>query len=231
MNLNPNDVHIWYISFNKKKLLNLNNLFHILSENEKIKSKSFIQERDQRNYIISHAYLRIILTKYHPNINPRSWIFSKNKYEKPFLSKKHNSNICFNMSHSYSAAAFIFTSSNLCGIDIEDNNKDIYLDEPMINLVLSKEERDLYQLSKNKNALFYRFWTLKEAYFKALGIGISQNITQTNYNSINSIDSTTYITFNQNNYHYGTLFLERVCLSYTINMGISKTFDTKIIFI
>jgi len=220
MNLDTNDVHLWYITFNNKKLLNINKLFQILNENEKIKSKSFIQHRDQRNYIISHAYLRLLLTKYQPNIKPESWIFSKNKYGKPFVSKEHDINIYFNISHTYSAVTFIFTKSNICGIDIEED-RNIVLDEHMINFVLSSEEKNLYKISKNKKSLFYRFWTLKEAYLKACGIGISPNIKQTNYSTIKNINLDSFIIFKQKNYYYGTFFINskpntKIYLSYCI---------------
>ncbi len=215
MNLNTNDVHIWYISFNNKKLLNIHKLFQILNKNEKIKSKSFIKQRDQRNYIISHAYLRLLLTKYHPNIKPESWKFSKNKYGKPFLSKEHNINVYLNISHTYSAVAYIFTKSNICGIDIEED-RNIILDEQIINLTFSAEEKNIYKISRNKNDLFYRFWTLKEAYSKACGIGLSQRIQQTDYSSIKDIDSEAFITFNQKGYYYGTFFIQKIHLSYCI---------------
>ena len=215
MNLDINDVHIWYITFNNKKMLNINELFQILNENEKIKSKSFIQQRDQQNYIISHAYLRLLLTKYYPNISPKLWIFSKNNYGKPFLSKEHNINLYFNISHTYSAVAYILTRSNICGIDIEED-RNIILDEQIINLTLSDKEKAIYQISKNKNSLFYRFWTLKEAYLKACGIGLSQRIQQTDYSSINDIDSEAFVTFHQEGYYYGTFFIQKTHLSYCI---------------
>ena len=215
MNLSTNNAHIWHITFNNKKLLSINKLFQILNKDERIKSRSFMQQRDQKNYIITHAYLRILLTKYYPTISPKSWVFSKNKYGKPFLSKEHNINIYFNISHTYSAVAFIFTKSNVCGIDIEED-RNLILDEQVINLTLSDKEKNIYQISKNKNALFYRFWTLKEAYLKACGIGLSQKIRQTDYSFIKNIDSELFVTFNQEGYYYGTFLIKKTYLSYSI---------------
>ncbi len=213
--INPNYAHIWYIAFNSQKLLNINELFQILNENEKIKSKSFIKQRDQQNYIISHAYLRLLLTRYHPDISQKSWKFSKNSYGKPFLSKEHNVAIHFNISHTDSAVSYIFTRSSICGIDIEED-RDIILDRQIINLVLSDKEKSIYQTSRNKNTLFYRFWTLKEAYLKAYGTGLSQEVQQFDYSFVKNIDSELFVTFNQEGYYYGTSLIDKTYLSYSI---------------
>ena len=39
--------------------------------------------------------------------------------------------------------------------------------------VFSSKEIDILENSKNKNEVFFRIWTLKESFVKAIGIGIS----------------------------------------------------------
>ena len=77
-------------------------------------------------YVYFSQNITQILSQNHGN-------FQKNKYGKPFLSKEHNINVYLNISHTYSAVAYIFTKSNICGIDIEED-RNIILDEQIINL-------------------------------------------------------------------------------------------------
>lgn len=112
----------------------------------------------------SYLY-QILINDYNIDINDINIIY--NDYNKPYLL---NTNLYFNISHSYNIIAIII-SDNECGIDIEyiDETKNI---QKLISKISSKKELINYYKSQDKIKYFYEIWTKKEAYFKMMGTGI-----------------------------------------------------------
>lgn len=161
-------------------------LFETLSKEEQIIANSFYKLKDKNNYIYSHAYLRLLLSKFYSNIEPSQWEFTKNGYGKPYISSEHNIELFFNISHSDNYLAVIFDTKNECGIDIQESGG-IVIDKGIVDLVLSKREKEIYYSSEDRESIFYTFWTLKEAYLKALGRGFSLSPDSVDFSDINDI--------------------------------------------
>ncbi|MFF2016759.1 4'-phosphopantetheinyl transferase family protein [Paenibacillus sp. NPDC058177] len=99
--------------------------------------------------------------------------FQKNKYGKPHLEGKEN--FSFNVSHSGKWVSLIYGTGRL-GVDIEEIRpidltiaERFFSDEEYEDLMLRPEEA--------RTDYFYEIWTLKEAYVKALGSGLSHPLT------------------------------------------------------
>ena len=165
-----NQVDIWHLDLNKALKFSTNSL----SANEKEKARSFVNAVDKNNYISSHIFLREVLSSYFLDIKPKEWKFEGNKYGKPFISSSHNLEFYFNLSHTKSDAYIIFSKEYECGIDIEESNN-LEISEGMAKLVFTDNELEEFLKAKNKEVFFYKHWTLKEAYLKALGVGIIKN--------------------------------------------------------
>lgn len=88
---------------------------------------------------------------------------------KPYLAEYPD--IHFNLTHADGIAACI-VSRRECGIDAERVRK---FPEKVLRRVFSEKERQTIEgLPENERDLyFFRLWTLKEAYVKMLGVGIS----------------------------------------------------------
>jgi 4'-phosphopantetheinyl transferase len=215
MKLELNNTDIWYMSFKNKNIIAPHKLFMLLNQEEKNRANHFLKEEDKKKYIISHAYLRLLLTKYYPTIKPFEWEFLKNEYGKPSLSKKHNIKLFFNLSHTHSYMAIIVNKSYKCGIDIEED-KNISIDDNMINMVLSENEKKIYYYEKDK-AIFYLFWTLKEAYLKALGMGLHNDPEKIDFGLVKDISLKKNKEFIKDNNQHGTLFLSKyIYLAYCV---------------
>ena len=93
----------------------------------------------------------------------------KGKLGKPSLAE--HPEIHYNLSHAEGIAACM-VSDRECGIDCE-NVRDFRPN--VMKRAFSEKEREMVEKAaeSEKNLLFFRLWTLKEAYVKALGIGIS----------------------------------------------------------
>lgn len=125
-----------------------------------------VEKKTQHTH--AHALLRECLK--HRNIEYNSPdLIAKGEYGKPYLAEYPH--IKFNLSHADGIAACI-VSDRECGIDCEMVRK--YRPNVM-KRAFSEREAELVESSgqSERDLLFFRLWTLKEAYVKALGTGIS----------------------------------------------------------
>ena len=190
--------------------------YSAITQEEKQKSQCFKQKIHQKNYVITHAYLRLILSQYYPEVAPIKWEFITNEFGKPRLSDSHGITLHFNLSHTDKGVAFIFTFLGACGIDIEEPKK-MLLDNGLIDVVLSENEKNAYIASSKKTRLFYRMWTLKEAYVKALGQSLDLVLGTSIYSNIGILESDDEVSFCYKGYTMTSFFLEKeVPLSYAI---------------
>ncbi len=80
----------------------------------------------------------------------------------------------FNLSHTKTAFAIVVSYEHIVGIDIEDITRKVDINGVAKQVFSADEITYLNALSDNeKQHAFYRCWTRKEAYVKALGIGIA----------------------------------------------------------
>ena len=91
------------------------------------------------------------------------------KHGKPSLTE--HPELHFNISHADGIAAVI-VSEHECGIDCEPIRK---YNPRMMKRIFSDSEREAVEtaLDGQCNLMFFSFWTLKEAYVKAIGRGLS----------------------------------------------------------
>jgi len=165
-------IDIWRIDLNwdsSKVSQSIKNL----SPDEEEKARSFRFEKDRDRYIVARNSLRIIIGNY-LDIKPDQIRFSYNKYGKPFLDNG-NQELRFNLSHSRDIALIAVTSGAEVGVDVE------YLDDELdvmtlANTILSETETSMLEKlpADSQTKTFFKAWTRKEAFLKALGKGFSE---------------------------------------------------------
>ena len=177
--LGANEIHIWTASLNRDELF-IENLHEFITKNEQIKADKFHFQKDQKNYIISHGLLRIILSRYLIQ-KPNQIQFSISKYGKPSLQNNPGDEILsFNMSHSADKVIYAITRNRMIGIDIERIVEVYPCEEIAENFFSTKENNELLKLEpgKPREIAFFTTWTRKEAYIKARGEGLSVPLDQ-----------------------------------------------------
>lgn len=140
-----------------------------LSADKSKNAKRYKSEKSYRNGFCADLLLRTVLCKRF-GFDNGTLKFSSTPMGKPFLL---NDNIPFSLSHSKDLISCI-VGGNFSGTDVEffDRNIDIsrllrrfHPDEA--SFILNVKEPN------EQKRLFFRLWTLKEAYLKAKGTGIS----------------------------------------------------------
>ncbi len=166
-------INIYCISLEQKAQ---DDFINYLSPDDIARAFNFIQTKHQRRYIICQGILRLILSE-HLNIKPQAVKFRYGKYGKPYLD--HDTNITFNVSHSHEMALIAVTQNQEIGIDIEYHSNRP-MDGIAEKMFSPAEIARVQQALHNKTQVFYEIWTGKEAFIKAIGMGLrypTQNIT------------------------------------------------------
>ena len=109
--------------------------------------------------------------------------FTHNAYGKPRISNKGYEHLSFNLSHTHSMITCAIGHQYDVGVDIEYHRS---LDDlsGLSHLALCpSEEKHILSFSNllQKERLFYRYWTLKEACIKAFGKGLSMPLKEIKY--------------------------------------------------
>lgn len=147
----------------------------LLSEEEQQKQMRFHFERDRHRYLVSRAMQRTILSKY-VDIAPRAWRFTFNDYGRPSIADEHPGarGIEFNMSHTDGLVVMGVTRERSIGVDVE-NVRTREADIEIADRYFAPEEvLELRALTDEKQKQrFFEYWTLKESYIKARGMGLS----------------------------------------------------------
>ncbi len=167
------EVHVWYcrpedIQDEDK----LSAYSSVLSEQERQQQDRFHFEKDKHSYLISHALLRHVLSKY-ADISVSDWQFTRNDHGKPELIPRGGCpKLNFNLTHTTGLCACVVTKNKICGIDVENIHRKNNI-EAVAQRMFADEELMVLNGARSDQYQFYNFWTLREAYVKALGTGLA----------------------------------------------------------
>lgn len=147
-------------------------LLTLLSDTERERAGRFYFSRHRDDFIAAHGILRIILGRY-AEIAPEKLCFRSDASGKPGLENEKAAGIRFNLSHSHGAALYGICLDRRIGVDIEQI-RPLSNMESIAGRYFSKPESSAIRNASapGRNELFFRYWTLKEAYIKATGAGL-----------------------------------------------------------
>lgn len=146
----------------------------MLSAAEKTRHQRFHFDRDRHLFLVSHALVRRVLSSY-VDVEPSGWQFSSNDFGRPgIVNPDVPRTLRFNLSHTAGLAACVVTLNADCGIDAER----IHVRGDQMGIARKMfAAPELAELKKLRGQAFLErflvYWTLREAYCKALGVGIA----------------------------------------------------------
>lgn len=170
---------IWHLDCRNIDPIWWSKLVELLSLDERIRADKFYFEHDRKSYIAAHALTRAMLALV-IKCRPESIEFVTDDFGKPELitSTKTFPKLRINLSHTRHAVMVGLTMEHDIGVDIEWLGRNDRCLE-LANTVLTPEERLVIKNTKDhqKKQYFLKLWTLKEAYIKAIGKGLSLPLT------------------------------------------------------
>lgn len=169
----PTQVHIWLLDSSELGDAQIEHYWQWLTPDERERARSFNRKRSE--FILTRALVRLCLAHY-SRTPPQQLVFAKHPEGKPFLV---DSPLQFNLSHSGTLIALAVGKFAL-GVDIETVNERNYM--AIAERYFHSDELALLQAQTGapQRELFFSLWTLKEAFFKALGSGIATGLHNIN---------------------------------------------------
>ena len=176
MNLQADEIHLWLASYDQIADEGLHAAYReLMSDEERAQEPRFYFERDRRRYLVTRALVRTVLSRY-AGVDPKNWVFSTNEYGRPEIANREvsESGLAFNISHTHSLIVLGITKGRALGVDVEN----VVSREAAINVAnhyfAPAEVTALNAAPRHEQHFrFFEYWTFKESYIKARGMGLS----------------------------------------------------------
>ena len=174
----PAHVRFVYARVESRGEAELNADWEILDESERVRASRFIIDADKRAFICAHAILRRALShavlSHAMRIAPATWRFRNTPHGRPeVLEPSVQAPLRFNLSHTRRSVACAVTFDREIGIDIEDETRGAPLDVAERYFAPAELAALRGLETREREERFFVYWTLKEAYIKARGRGLS----------------------------------------------------------
>ncbi|HEY5509856.1 MAG TPA: 4'-phosphopantetheinyl transferase superfamily protein [Prolixibacteraceae bacterium] len=159
------EILLVYGTFNPE---DLESMSRILTP-EELNFAGKLKHQDQRNTWIScHVTLRSMLGEF-LEMDPQNIIFQKNRFGRSYLQ---DSNLFFNISHTNSSFLMGYNKGGKIGVDLENLSGDEDIPS-LIDYAFSGAETEYCRNAVELSVRFLELWTLKEAFLKYSGIGLT----------------------------------------------------------
>ena len=151
----------------------------LLSKDERTRRQRFRFGRNRNEYLITRALVRTTLSRYH-SLAPEAWRFQSNACGKPTTDPACG--LRFNLSNSVDLVVCLISKGAEVGVDVEPCERAGQIAE-LASEVFSPLELAQFAALSDHDRLdrALSLWTLKEAYIKATGMGLSMPMNRISF--------------------------------------------------
>jgi 4'-phosphopantetheinyl transferase len=145
-----------------------------LSEPERAKWQRLVAPDPRLQYLVSRALVRATLSRY-AGVPEHAWQFETNRYGRPHVSQPRAwRDIQFNLSNTIGLVVCAVSIGCEIGIDVENVARALDTEKLAPTVLAPSELADFRRAAPDdRRNRFFSYWTLKEAYMKARGMGLS----------------------------------------------------------
>jgi 4'-phosphopantetheinyl transferase len=155
-----------------------------LNDHERQRWDRYKFAKDKHQHLVTRALLRFNLSRHHPQISPEQWQFKYNQHGKPDIANPLPQPLYFNLTHTANRAALAISHLGDIGLDVEHVRDLNQLHDLVERCFTDDEAQDILQGHwATPERRFFRYWTLKEAYIKGRGRGLSLPLQQFEFNA------------------------------------------------
>lgn len=170
--LRAGEVHLWMSNLDATSEV-IEHLLRLLSEEEGQRFSEFRNQTKRRRACVGRGTLRIILS-YYLGCEPEKVEIGYGEDDRPFLKSREGIGLDFNVSHSRERLSIAITVDAAIGIDVECVRPATAMHRVADHYFTAHEARELKTVSGELQLRrYYHFWTRREAYGKAIGIGLN----------------------------------------------------------
>jgi 4'-phosphopantetheinyl transferase len=170
-----NEIHVWFASA-KESGIEVEGYLSCLSSAEQQRARQLRFDKDRTTYVLGKYMARTLLART-LHLRPQAIEFVFNKYGKPTLGR--DCGVSFSLAHADEYVVCALAANRDIGVDIEAERTNIDFMDLACQHFCSGEIRYLEASSGTRGRhVFYKYWTLKEAYLKAEGSGLNTSLSE-----------------------------------------------------
>jgi 4'-phosphopantetheinyl transferase len=171
------EVHVWLVNPGELHDPDLLREYHaLMNATERRKHDRYRLEKHRHESLVTRALVRTTLSRYCPEIAPADWEFVEVANGRPeIVDGQASLPLRFNVSRTEGLIACAVALDRAVGVDIECTDLRRSFTAIAERCFAPAEQRHLGAQPAER---FYRYWTLKEAYVKARGFGLSVPLNQ-----------------------------------------------------
>jgi 4'-phosphopantetheinyl transferase len=166
------EIDLWFVEPDAIDSAPLLAEYHaLLTVQERERGEQFRFARHRHAYLVTRALARVVLARC-VGLPPQALRFGVNLYGRPFLQQVPN--LSFNITHTDALIALAIAYEGEIGVDVEQLGTGRATQNMAEHFFAPAEAAALRELDPSRwDETFFAYWTLKEAYIKACGIGLS----------------------------------------------------------
>jgi 4'-phosphopantetheinyl transferase len=171
--LTRDDVHVWQSRLDQEGPA-LQLFESLLDDEERRRAARWHFRIDRQRYTVGRGLLKLLLAKY-LTCEPDAIRLWYNSYGKPGLTGEDGpGGLKFNLAHSDGLVLYVVTRGREVGVDVERIRPGVDWRELASRFFAPGEVAELSAVAPDlREQAFFAGWTRKEAYLKALGLGMA----------------------------------------------------------
>ena len=144
-----------------------------LTPAETARMERYVFARHRHEYLATRALCRAVLSRY-VAVDPGAWRFVANAWGRPEVASPGAPWLRFNLSNADGLLACLVARERDVGVDVEDTARPVDTHAMAPQVFAPAEVAALRRAGPAEHrARFFHYWTLKEAYIKARGMGLA----------------------------------------------------------
>jgi 4'-phosphopantetheinyl transferase len=148
----------------------------LLTDDEREKTDRFRFARDRHACLVTRVLVRATLSRY-CDVPPARWRFRTTDHGRPEIVSPP-SKIRFNLSHTKGLVVCLVSLDREVGVDVESLDRATRWGDLAERFFAPREAAALRRLEASEGPTrFLEYWTLKESYIKARGLGLAIPLT------------------------------------------------------
>jgi 4'-phosphopantetheinyl transferase len=172
-------LHVWTMRVDSLPEARLSQWHELLDTAEQARAARFVFGRNRGEFVAAHVLTRALLSTLMPGTDPGAWHFVPGEHGKPvaWLGDRP-APVSFNLSHTDGmvGVAALAAEGHALGFDVEPLDRKVTLG--IADRYFCPEELSWLESlpEATRPPGFLRLWTLKEAFIKATGQGLRQDL-------------------------------------------------------
>ncbi len=178
--LPPSEIHLWFVlSDEVDDPALLRSYMDLMNDAERARYDRIIVQHARHQHLLARALVRTTLSRY-ADVDPVAWAFCENEYGRPAIvpppgaGGEEIKHLRFNISHTDGLIVCGVVRDLELGVDVEDTWRSRETVAIADRFFSEREVNDLHALPHGRQKdRFFDYWTLKESYIKARGMGLA----------------------------------------------------------